>query len=57
MDWSELRRLSKTAALTTATRCAPRGDQRIRRFLLMRAFGISSTYPLARDVDTGRLSW
>ena len=45
MAGSEFRGPSKTAALTTATRCAPRGDQRIRCFLLMRAFAISSTHP------------
>ncbi len=44
---------SKTAARTVATRCAPCGDQRIRRFLPLRALATSSTSPSAREVKTG----
>ena len=46
-------RPSRTAARTVATRCAPRGDQRIRRRFAILAFAISSTQPSARDVDIG----
>ena len=52
-----LRRPSRTAALTSATRCAPRGDHRMRCFLPIRALAISSTHPSALEVETGCLPW
>jgi hypothetical protein len=50
-----LSRPSNTAARTVATQCAPRGDQRMRCFLAMRALAISSTQPSAREVEIGSL--
>lgn len=47
-------RPSKTAARAIATRWAPRGDQRIRRFLPIRVLARSSTQPSALEVETGR---
>ncbi len=44
--------LSKTAALTTATRCAPLGDHLMRCFFPMRTLAISFTRPSALDVET-----
>lgn len=44
-------RPSSTAARTVATQCAPRGDQRMRRRLAMRALAISSTDAPARELE------
>ena len=46
-------RPSRTAALLTATRCAPLGDHRIRLRFPMRALAMSSTDPSARDDEMG----
>lgn len=43
---------SSTAALTTATRCAPLGDHLMRCFFPMRTLAISFTRPSALDVET-----
>ena len=43
---------SRTAALVTATRCAPFGDHRMRLRLPIRVFPMSSTQPSARDDET-----
>ena len=51
---SGVSRPSRTAARTTAMRCASRGDQRIRCRLAILALAISSTQPSARELDTGR---
>ena len=47
-------RPSRTAALVTATRCAPCGDHLIRRRFPMRVLPMSSTQPSARDDETAR---
>lgn len=53
----DLRRQSRTAALTKATRRVPWGDQRMRCFLPILALAISSTHPSALELETGRLPW
>ena len=47
-------RPSRTAALVTATRCAPCGDYLIRRRFPMRVLPMSSTQPSARDDEIAR---
>ena len=39
---------------TVATQCAPRGDQRMRWRLAVRALAISATEPSARKLEIGR---
>ena len=51
--YAPVRRPSRTAARTTATRWAPLGDHLIRRRFPMRVLPMSSTQPSARDEEIG----
>ena len=52
--YAPVSRPSRTAARTTATRCAPIGDHLIRRRFPMRVLPMPSTQPSARDEAIGR---